>query len=301
MNRKYFVNITEPKVNGTYKSPVLAAEGMDCYGLIRYHLYMGLLQVILLGLIEGITEFLPISSTAHLILTANLLHVQQTDFAKSFDIAIQLGAILSVVFLYWKELFVNREVAKRVIAAFIPTAIIGLVLYKIIKNFLFDSNVIIITTLVIGGVGLIVFELLHKEKTTALDDLANIPYSKCMMLGLWQSLAMVPGVSRSAATIIGGLLMGLKRQSIVEFSFLLAVPTMLAATGLDLVKSGASFTVDQFGLLAVGFVISFIVALFSIKFLLSYIKRNNFIAFGIYRVLAGIVLLLVLVVHIKLP
>jgi len=258
---------------------------------------MNLLHAMILGLIEGITEFLPISSTAHLIMANSLLGIQQTAFTKSFDIAIQFGAILSVVVLYWKELFVNREVAKRVIVAFVPSAVIGLFLYRIIKSFLFESKPIIIGALILGGAGLIVFELLHKEKPSALDDLAVLPYSKCLVLGLWQSLAMIPGVSRSAATIIGGLLLGLRRKQIIEFSFLLAVPTMLAATALDLIKSGSSFTLDQFGLLVIGFVVSFIVALMSIKFLLSYIRRNNFIPFGIYRVVIGIALLAVLVIR----
>ncbi len=138
---------------------------------------------------------------------------------------------------------------------------------------------------------MIAFELLHKEREFALDELASIPYSKCIALGMWQSLAMVPGVSRSAATIIGGLLMGVGRKTIVEFSFLLAVPTMLAATGLDLAKSASSFSADQFGSLAVGFVVSFIVALFSIKFLLNYIKSKSFVTFGAYRIVVGMLLL----------
>jgi undecaprenyl-diphosphatase len=254
---------------------------------------MGFLEALILGVIEGITEFLPVSSTAHLILTNSLLNVQQTDFVKSFEIAIQLGAILSVVYLYWRDLFINREILKRVIAAFIPTAIIAFVFYVtgIIKGVFFESNTIIVTALIIGGAGLIIFELMHKESETALDELATIPYSKCLMLGLCQSVAIIPGVSRSAATIVGGLLLGLKRKSIVEFSFLLAVPTMLSATALDLIKTGGSFTSYQFFLLAVGFCVSFIVALLSIKFLLNYIRTNSFISFGVYRIAVGIALI----------
>ncbi len=272
-------------------------KGLEQGGLFGYIAIMNLLDVALLGLIEGITEFLPISSTAHLIITSNLLHIQQTGFVKSFDIAIQLGAIFSVIALYWKDLFNNRLVAKKIMAAFIPSAVIGLFLYKIVKTFFFESTAIIIGALILGGVGLIVFELLHKEKSTALDDLANISYPKCMLVGLFQSLALIPGVSRSAATIIGGLLLGFERKTIVEFSFLLAVPTMLAATALDLLKSGSSFTVDQLGLLTVGFIVSFMVALFSIKFLLRYIAKNNFIPFGVYRIVIGIALLVVLVIR----
>jgi undecaprenyl-diphosphatase len=254
---------------------------------------MGFLEALILGIIEGITEFLPVSSTAHLILTNSLLNVPQTDFVKSFEIAIQFGAILSVVYLYWRDLFVNIEVAKRLAAAFVPTAVLGFLFYKIVKGFLFETNSIIVGALIVGGIGLIVFELLHKESDSAIDEIAEIPYSKCAILGLCQSLAMVPGVSRSAATIIGGLLLGLQRKAIVEFSFLLAVPTMLAATGYDLLKSGATFAVDQIWILAVGFGVSFIVALLSIKFLLSFIRTNSFISFGVYRIIAGILLITV--------
>ena len=240
---------------------------------------LNLLHALIFGIVEGISEFLPISSTGHLILTAKLLGLDQSSFLKSFEIAIQLGAILAVVALYWKSLLVNFEIFKRVSAAFIPTAAVGFVLYKIIKKFLMGNSSVVLWSLFIGGIFLIVFEKLHREKPGATESMERISYKQAVLIGLFQSLAMVPGVSRSAATICGGLILGLKRKTIVEFSFLLAVPTMLAATALDLLKSADTFSADQFGFLGVGFVTSFVVALLSIRFLLHFIKNHSFSVF----------------------
>jgi undecaprenyl-diphosphatase len=192
-------------------------------------------QAVIFGIVEAITEFLPISSTGHLKLTAHVMGLDQTSFLKSFEIIIQFGAILSVVVLYWRSLLVNLEIMKRVVVAFIPTGILGLIFYKLIKKYLLSSSTVVLWSLLLGGIFLIVFELLHKEDDDAVEDLATIPYRTSVLIGLFQSIAMIPGVSRSASTIVGGLVLGLKRKTIVEFSFLLAVPTMLAATGLDLV------------------------------------------------------------------
>lgn len=249
---------------------------------------MDLISALILGIVEGITEFLPISSTGHLILTAHLLKIAQTDFLKSFEIAIQLGAILSVVVLYWRSLIADIKALKRVLAAFIPTAIIGFLLYKVIKNYLLGNERIVLISLFLGGIFLILFELLYREKETASSSIADISYGQAVAIGLFQSISVIPGVSRAAATICGGLLLGLKRKTIVEFSFLLAVPTMLAATGFDLIKSAGSFSSAQFGLLAVGFIVSFITAIFGIKFLLNFIKGHNFVSFGIYRIAAAL-------------
>lgn len=249
---------------------------------------MDIFQAFILGIVEGISEFLPISSTGHLILTTRLLGIPSTEFVKSFEIAIQLGAILSVVVLYWKRFLLDAETLKRVLAAFIPTAIIGFILYKLIKKFLLGNAMVVVVALLIGGILLILFELWHKEKEDSHEDLSTIPLKTAVLIGIFQTLAVVPGVSRSAATILGGLLLGLKRKTVVEFSFLLAVPTMLAATALDLVKSGSSFNGADLAVLGVGFVTSFVVALASIKFLLNYIQRNNFIAFGVYRIVAAL-------------
>jgi len=249
---------------------------------------MTYLHTLILGIVEGVSEFLPISSTGHLILASYLLHLKQTDFQKSFEIAIQLGAILSVVVLYWRALLVNFEILKRVITAFIPTAILGFIFYKIIKKVLLGSNTVVLYSLLIGGIFLVLFELWHREKESATEELSAISYSKSFMIGLCQAVAMIPGVSRSAATIIGGLILGIKRKTIVEFSFLLSVPTMVAATGLDLMKSGGHFSVEEFHLLLMGFISSFIVALLSIKWLIHFIKYHTFISFGIYRILISL-------------
>ncbi len=249
---------------------------------------MDFLHAIIFGIVEGITEFLPISSTGHLMLTAQVMGLGQTEFLKTFEIAIQLGAILSVVLLYWRSLLVNMEIAKRVIAAFIPTAVLGLLFYKIIKRYLLASTNVVLWSLFLGGIFLIIFEIIHRRREEYIDDLASIPYSKVILIGLFQSIAMVPGVSRAAATIVGGLILGLKRKTIVEFSFLLAVPTMLAATCLDLYKNATSFSTEQTGFLLVGFIVSFIAALVAVKFLLNFIKHHTFISFGIYRIVIAL-------------
>ncbi|HOF05970.1 MAG TPA: undecaprenyl-diphosphate phosphatase [Syntrophales bacterium] len=245
---------------------------------------MDLLTAAVLGVVEGVSEFLPISSTGHLILASHLLGLEHTDFLKSFEIAIQVGAIASVVFLYWRDLLVDLQTVKKVIVAFIPTGIMGLTLYKLIKHFLLGSAHVVLWSLLIGGILLIAFELWHREREDAVSAVGDISLRQALIIGCFQSLAMVPGVSRSAATIVGGLLLGLQRKVIVEFSFLLAVPTMMAATAYDLLKSGTRFSPDQFQFLGVGFITSFVVALLSIKFLLRYIQTHTFIAFGVYRI-----------------
>jgi len=257
---------------------------------------MDFLQSVIFGVVEGLTEFLPISSTAHLVLLAKILKLSQSEFVKSFEICIQLGAILAVVVLYYKKLFLSWQVIKRIIIAFLPTAFLGYLFYKLIKGYLLESYTIIIWSLLIGGFLLIIFELWHKEPafakaTAGEEDLSKISYFQSFLIGVFQSIAMIPGVSRAAATIIGGLFLGLKRKTIVEFSFLLAVPTMMAATCYDLIKSASVFSFDKFGLLAAGFIISFIVALLAIKFLLNYIKKHNFIWFGVYRIIIGLIFL----------
>ena len=245
---------------------------------------MNMLQVLIFGIVEGITEFLPISSTGHLMLTAKLLQISQSEFIKSFEIAIQLGAILAVVVLYWDRLIKGQDIWKRLLVAFMPAALIGAVLYKIIKRYLLGNNEVVLWSLFIGGLFLIIFELFYREKEDTVGELFNISYPQALVIGLFQSIAMIPGVSRSAATIIGGLIVGLKRKTIVEFSFLLAIPTMLAATALDLFKSAQVFKSEQFVSLGVGFIVSFLVAIVAIKFLLNFIKHHSFILFGVYRI-----------------
>jgi undecaprenyl-diphosphatase len=245
---------------------------------------MDIIASILLGIVEGLTEFLPISSTGHLTLTANMLGVAQSEFVKSFEVIIQLGAILAVVALYWRKLLTNVPVLKRVVLAFLPTAVIGLLLYKFIKTYLLGNSLVVLIALFVGGLVLILFEIWHQTKPDDKTELEQISYVQAFALGLCQSVAMIPGVSRSASTIIGGLALGISRKTIVEFSFLLAVPTMMAATGLDLLKSSINFSLNEWGLLLVGFAVSFLSALIAIKSFLAYIQKHDFIAFGLYRV-----------------
>lgn len=245
---------------------------------------MNLFHAVILGIVEGVSEFLPISSTGHLILTAQILRIPQTDFVKSFEIAIQLGAIFSVVVLYFKSLLMDWRTIKKIFAAFLPTAVIGFVLYKVVKRYLLGNAQVVLWSLLAGGIFLIIFELFHREKEDARGDIASMSYGQAVLIGVFQAVAIIPGVSRSAATIIGGLLLGLKRKTIVEFSFLLAAPTMLAAAALDLAKNARAFSAGQAVFLLAGFVTSFIVALLAVKFLLAFIQKHSFIAFGVYRI-----------------
>ncbi|MEK7124460.1 MAG: undecaprenyl-diphosphatase UppP [Patescibacteria group bacterium] len=246
---------------------------------------MTIFQAIILGIVEGVTEFLPISSTGHLILTSKLFGISGQEFTKSFEIAIQFGAILSVVFLYFKRFFSDKEIWKKVLTAFLPTAVIGFLFYKIIKGVFLSSGLIVVWALFLGGVFLILFEIWYKKRGAVS---AEIDYKKSFWVGVAQSLSIIPGVSRAGATIVEGLLMGIDRKKIVEFSFLLAVPTMAAATFYDLYKSAGQFSFSDFHLLAIGFVVSFIVALASIKWLLHFIKNHSFISFGIYRIIVAL-------------
>ncbi|MEI6494604.1 MAG: undecaprenyl-diphosphate phosphatase [bacterium] len=251
---------------------------------------MTIFQALVLGIVEGVTEFLPISSTGHMILVSHWLGLANTDFLKSFEIIIQLGAILSVVVYFWRRIFTDLEIWKKVITAFIPTGIIGFVLYKIIKQYLLGNTMVVLWALLIGGILIIVFEKRAAKLPVGRTELS---YKQSAWVGLIQSLAVIPGVSRSAATIVGGMALGVSRQTIVEFSFLLAVPTMLAATGLDLVKNYQLFSIDQLGVLSVGFISAFLVALASVKFLMTFVQKNSLAIFGWYRIVLAAVLLIV--------
>jgi len=253
------------------------------------------LQALIFSIVEGFSEFLPISSTGHLVLTADLLKIPQTDFIKSFEIIIQLGAIFAIIFLYWKKFIENKKILGKILTAFLPTAILGLLFYKIVKSFLIGNTELTLAALFLGGIILIALELIYKEKEHHVDKIEDLSLKKAFLIGIFQSLSMIPGVSRSAATIIGGLMLGTKRKTAVEFSFLLAVPTMFAATGLDIAKSNFSFTVNEYSLLAVGFLGSFIVAILAVKFFLNFIKNHTFIPFGIYRIILSILFWLIIV------
>ncbi len=248
---------------------------------------MTFFQAVILGFIEGLTEFLPVSSTAHLILATKWLGIAETDFVKSFVVVIQFGAILAVIWLYRKRLWQEPALWRRALTAFLPTAIIGFLLYKLIKGFLFESELVILLALTLGGLILIVFERWHRA-----GEQNTISAKQSLIIGGAQALAVIPGVSRAAATIVGGLALGLSRRAIVEFSFILAIPTMLAATSYDLWQSGANFAPDDWFLLLVGLITAFISALIGIKFFLRLIERWSFVAFGLYRILfAGLVYL----------
>jgi undecaprenyl-diphosphatase len=258
---------------------------------------MTTIQAIILGILEGVTEFLPISSTGHLTLASHFLGIIQNDQFIVFEIAIQLGAILAVVFIFWKKFF-NIELLTKLFIAFLPTGLLGLFVYKYIKVLL-TSEFIVAFSLILGGIILITVEKMYSKKITSglftpsQTEISpeKISYKKSFILGLAQSVAMIPGVSRSGATIVAGLLMNIERKVLVEFTFLLAVPTMSAATLYAIYKNRDILSTDNFSNIFFGFVTSFIVALVVIKFLLNYIKKYDFIPFGIYRIILGIFVL----------
>lgn len=264
---------------------------------------MDIIHALILGIVEGITEFLPISSTGHLILTSKLLGIEPTEFVKSFEIIIQLGAIGAIIALYWRKLLMSWEVMKRIMVGFVPTAVLGLFAYQFIKSLL-GNNEVVLWALGIGGLLLIFFEQYYqkRDKNLAIIMIAReeaqqveaISYKQAFFIGVFQALAFIPGVSRAAATIIGGLALGLRRTVAVEFSFLLSVPTMLAASVLDIYKGGGQFSPDQLISLGIGFITAFVVALLAVKFLLKFIKTHTFIPFGVYRIALAIVFLIII-------
>lgn len=252
---------------------------------------MTYLTALILGVLEGATEFLPVSSTGHLILASSLLKIPTSTFLTSFEIAIQLGAILAVVVMYWRTIF-DFEMIKKLIVAFLPTAVIGLALYKVVKHYLLENTTVVVIALLVGGVILIAIELMLKRRLDDGGSAKDLTYKQAFAIGLFQSLAIVPGVSRSGASIAGGLLLGIRRLAIVEFSFLLAVPTMAAATGLDLLKSYKDLVSADLALIGFGMLVAFVVALFSLKFLIKYARKYTFIPFGIYRIVIALIFLL---------
>lgn len=254
---------------------------------------MTYLDSIILGLLEGATEFLPVSSTGHLILASHLLGLPQTEVLKSFEIAIQLGSVLAVVVLFWKN-FLDIGVLKRLCVAFIPTGIVGFLLYRFIKDALIGNLHVVVWALALGGVLIIAVEHFHKKVEDAEAHIHRITYLQSFFVGLAQALAVIPGVSRSGATVMGGLLLGISRTTILTFSFLLAVPTMLIATAYDLYKTPSVFVGENLGLLACGFVVAFIVAFFVVRFALSYVRNHSFVAFGVYRIVLAALFTLVI-------
>ncbi len=252
---------------------------------------MNYLDAIIIGIIEGVTEFLPISSTGHMLLAEALLKLQNPEFVKTFTISIQIGAILAIVFLYARRFISNFMIYKKLAVAFIPTMIIGFLLYKIIKNYFFNT-IVVSVALVIGGIILILLDkwLINTAKKYA--ELEEISYRNAFFIGLFQSISVIPGVSRAAATIIGGVFNGYNKKQATEFSFLLAVPTMCAATGYDLLKTPAQLAGPEWILLGLGGVVAFISAWIAVKLFVWFVESYGFALFGYYRIVLGIVFLL---------
>jgi undecaprenyl-diphosphatase len=241
---------------------------------------------------------LPISSTGHLILASHLLDIANTDALKSFEIAIQLGAILAVFIFYFKK-FLDIDILKKLFVAFLPTGVLGFTLYKIIKGYLIGNMYIVVAALFVGGVIMLLVERWYKkssQENNSIKDIKDLSYSDVLKLGLFQSIAMIPGVSRSGATIVGGLTIGIPRAVLAEFTFLLAVPTMAAATGYDIFKNYKIFSKDDISMIAVGFIAAFVTALFVVKWLLAYIKKHDFTVFAWYRIVLSIVFALVFLI-----
>ncbi|MCC6185933.1 MAG: undecaprenyl-diphosphate phosphatase [Chitinophagaceae bacterium] len=255
---------------------------------------MTTLQAIILGIIEGLTEFLPVSSTGHMIIGSSLMGIASDDFVKLFTVAIQLGTILSVVVLYFKRFFKSIDFYLKLFVAFIPAAIFGLLFSDKIDELL-ESPEVVAISLVLGGIVLLFVDKIWNKNTN--DDADNVKYPSAFMIGLFQCIAMIPGVSRSAATIVGGMQQKLTRKAAAEFSFFLAVPTMFAATAkklLDFYKDGHIISSNEWSLLAIGNVVGFIVAIIAIKSFISFVTKYGFRAFGVYRIIVGCIILALL-------
>ncbi|HKK12305.1 MAG TPA: undecaprenyl-diphosphate phosphatase [Flavobacteriaceae bacterium] len=260
---------------------------------------MNLIDSIILAIIEGITEYLPISSTGHMIIASSFMKIASDDFTKLFTIAIQLGAILAVVVLYWKRFFQSLDFYFKLVVAFIPAAVFGLILNDVIDELL-ESPLTVAITLILGGIVLLKVDDWFKANETvdAQNPTAHtkINYITALKIGFFQVLAMIPGTSRSGATIFGGLTQKLNRKTAAEFSFFLAVPTMFGATakkGYDYYKAGFELSSNQVNYLIIGNVIAFIVALIAIKSFIDYLSKRGFKIFGYYRIVLGVALLII--------
>ena len=260
-------------------------------------------KTIIFGIVEGITEWLPISSTGHLLILQSMVgEIISHDFMEMFDVVIQLGAILAVVVIYFNKLnpFSSKKTAIekqntinlwiKVIVACLPAAVIGLLLDDWLDAHLFKTSVVAVT-LILYGIAFIVVEERHRGKKFKYKDLNTLPLSVAIGIGMFQVLALVPGTSRSGATILGGMILGASRYVSAEFTFFLAIPVMFGASLLKLVKFGLAFSFGEFFALILGMVVSFVVSILAIKFLMNYIKKHNFKVFGIYRIILGIVIL----------
>ena len=255
---------------------------------------MSLFETIIIAIVEGLTEFLPVSSTGHMIIVQNLLGMESTDFVKAFTVNIQFGAILSVIVLYWKRFFQSMDFYWKLLIAFLPAAVIGFLAGDFIDSLLENIWVVAIM-LILGGV----FMLFVDKWFNKTDENQEMNWKRALKIGFFQCIAMIPGVSRSMATIVGGMSTKLSRKNAAEFSFFLAVPTMAAAAGyklLQLVKDPASSSMltENLTTLLIGNVVAFIVAMAAIKFFISFLTKYGFKAFGYYRILVGGIILALL-------
>lgn len=261
---------------------------------------MNTIQSIIVAIVEGLTEFLPISSTGHMIITEKILGITENDFIKVFTVAIQLGAILAVVVLYWKKFinFKQWQFYLKLAAAVVPALIFGALFNKKIDALL-ESSLTVAITMLVGGIILLFVDKLFKNPVIDSEEKISLP--KAITIGFWQCIAMIPGVSRSAASIIGGMQQRLTRSAAAEFSFFLAVPTMLAATVYKLYKyhkEAGGFSSIEMKQLAIGNIVAFVVALLAIKFFIGFVKKYGFRVWGVYRIIVGFVLLLLIYKHV---
>lgn len=251
---------------------------------------MSTLEAVILAIVEGITEYLPVSSTGHMIIASSMMGIASDDFVKMFTVAIQFGAILSVIVLYWKKFLQSFDFYFKLFVAFIPAAVFGK-LFNDQIDALLENVVVVAVSLVLGGVVLLFIDKwFNNEK----ESEANVTYPKAFKIGLFQVIAMIPGVSRSAATIIGGLTQQLSRKTAAEFSFFLAVPTMFAATAYKLYKyidSGNDFGGEQLSVLLIGNIVAFVVAMIAIKGFIAYLTKYGFKVFGWYRIAVGLLII----------
>lgn len=261
---------------------------------------MTYIHAIILAIIEGLTEFLPVSSTGHMIIGSSLMGIADEDFTKLFTIVIQLGAILSVVVIYWKRFFQSLDFYFKLLVAFIPAAILGVLFSDKIDDLL-ESPLTVAISLVIGGIVLLFVDKWFQNPTIKSEK--ETPYLNALKIGFYQCLAMIPGVSRSAATIIGGMQQKMTRSAAAEFSFFLAVPTMFGATAkktYDFIKHDVSFTGEQINLLILGNIIAFLVAFLAIKSFIKYLTKNGFKVFGVYRIIVGLIIIILILSGIDL-
>jgi len=252
---------------------------------------MNLIQSIILAIIEGLTEFLPISSTGHMILASSIMNIENDQFVKTFEIAIQLGAILAIVMLYYKRFLQSFTIYLKLAVAFIPTGIAGVLAYPYIKAVLFNPLGVSIA-LTVGGIILIIIDRRVVARKSEYVDLEDISYRRSFFIGLAQSVSIVPGVSRAAATIVGGVFNGLNKKQATEFSFLLAVPTMFAATGYDLLKTPVVFNSTELMLLGIGLAVAFVFAWIAVNIFLKIVQNYGFKGFGYYRIVIGVAFIL---------